>query len=173
MIGFDLQWPLVVIDFEATALSTDSYPIEVGIAMAASSDASIETWSTLIKPDPSWAIEEQWDPDAERIHKISRWSLRDGMASPDVMRELNGRVAQGVQVWCDGGYYDEAWLHTLARASGLAPTFELHDLSETLQRNPDARQCYIAALAVSGPTPHRAGQDAQRILGSLRALLLA
>ena len=63
-----LEWPLAVIDFEASALSIESYPIEVGIAIMANATADIEIWSTLIKPAPHWNMRAQWDPDAERIH---------------------------------------------------------------------------------------------------------
>lgn len=45
--------PLVVIDFEATALTLESYPIEVGIARIEDEDCCpIVSWSSLIAPAP-------------------------------------------------------------------------------------------------------------------------
>lgn len=69
------RFPLVVMDFEASALTLDSYPIEVGVAIATTPSSSIETWSSLIAPAPDWDLASHWDPDAERIHGISRWDL--------------------------------------------------------------------------------------------------
>jgi hypothetical protein len=161
-----LDWPLLVIDFEASALSTESYPIEVGIAILNDPASTMEIWSTLIKPVPHWDMKAQWDPDAERIHGISRWSLRDGRSPREAMIELNRRIPIGAKVWCDGGYYDLCWLKVLATAAETAPAFELYDLSDTLRRNGALCNRYLTALN-SVPPPHRAGPDAERICRAL------
>ena len=82
----------MVIDFEATALTLESYPIEVGVARAMTPEGPVSTWSALISPDPSWNVPAQWDPDAERVHGISRWDLRSGTGARDVMTALNAWV---------------------------------------------------------------------------------
>lgn len=162
-------FPLAVIDFEASALSLESYPIEVGIAVAASPAGPIETWLALIAPDPAWNLVAQWDPDAQAVHGIRPWNLRGGQAPAALLAQLNRRLEKPGQVWCDGGAYDGHWLGTLARAAGFAARFELVDLAEQLRRDQVMQARYRAALV--GPTPHRAGPDAARICAALLAAL--
>ncbi|MFC3175030.1 hypothetical protein ACFOD9_12290 [Novosphingobium bradum] len=162
------RFPLAVIDFEATALSLESWPIEVGIAVAPSPDGPVEIWSSLILPDPAWDIAAQWDPDAQRVHGINRRDLRDGRAPAGVLAELNARLEPPWQVWCDGGPYDRHWLDCLVNAAGIPPRFELVDLAVATRQDNALRGRYRDAL--TGSPPHRAGPDAERIC---RALLQA
>lgn len=83
--GGPFSYPLVTIDFEASALTLQSFPIEVGIAIARSPTGEIETWSSLIRLEEDWAASDQWDPNSERIHGISRRSLRDAMPAVAVL----------------------------------------------------------------------------------------
>lgn len=158
-------YPIVVLDFEATALSLDSYPIEVGIAILAEAGGEIETWSWLIKPDADWDMSARWDPDAERVHGISRWDLRQGNDPASVMAALNALIPGG-QVWCDGGPYDEAWLMTLARAAKTEPAFSLRDIGPVL-RNDERALARYQAISVQHPRPHRAGPDAATICAAI------
>lgn len=115
-----LQFPIAVIDFEATALTLTSHPIEVGLAIARGSDIAIEVWSALIQPPPQWNISAEWDPDAEKLHVISRRELQSGIPPRQAMTALN-RLAVGLDViWCDGGHYDAYWLNLLAAALASA-----------------------------------------------------
>lgn len=166
--GTNHPFPLVVLDFEATALTLYSYPIEVGIARADAPTAPISGWSSLIAPDPAWGISEQWDPDAERIHGITRWQLRGAPAAGEVMIALNSKLGQARRVWCDGGTYDAHWLRTLAEAAGIEPSFELEDIATLLGTDGIAAAGYRQRLAGSRP-PHRAGPDAERICAALAA----
>jgi len=164
-----LRFPLVVMDFEASALTLDSYLIEVGVAIAASPSSSIATWSSLIAPDPDWDLTSQWDPDAERMHGISRWDLRQGKTARDVMLALNRLVATNAQVWCDGGHYDAHWLQTLARAAECQLHFALCDIGAAIRAD-RLRGRYLEALNRS-VAPHRAGPDAERICAALIKLI--
>ena len=49
-----LPWPLTVMDFEASSLEHDSYPVEVGLACWAAPGQPILVWSTLIRPAGEW-----------------------------------------------------------------------------------------------------------------------
>jgi len=44
------------LDFEASSLSQDSWPIEVGLSWLAGGE--VQTWSTLIRPAPDWNLSE-------------------------------------------------------------------------------------------------------------------
>lgn len=162
----ELAFPLVVIDFEATALTFGSYPIEVGVARAMNARHPFESWSTLIVPDPSWDLSSQWDPDAQRIHGIAKWDLRDGHSPSDTICALNRWVGNAPHVWCDGGQYDIHWLDTLAAAAGIEPTFSLIDIRPLMLASPSISARYMHALNRSKP-PHRAELDAVRICAAL------
>jgi hypothetical protein len=164
------KFPIVVIDFEATALTSQSYPVEVGVAIIAEPGAQIETWSTLIKPDPNWDIEAQWDPDAERVHGISRWALREGKESRAAMAGLNACIPADATAWCDGGHYDVHWLEILAGAAGVVPTFKLHDLGAALRQDDAVYERYLV-LSSKRARPHRAGPDAAEICAALAAAI--
>jgi len=162
-----LSYPLAVIDFEASALALDSYPIEVGLAIARQRGSSIETWSALIQPHPTWDLNKRWDPDAQRVHGIRQWQLRSGHPAVVVMANLNQRLA-GMVVWCDGGLYDEAWLMTLAQAAKTEPAFSLRDIGPVLRNDERALDRY-QAISVQQPRPHRAGPDAAAICAAIAA----
>lgn len=164
------MYPLVVIDFEATALTLESYPIEVGIARVEDEDCPIVSWSVLIAPAPTWDLQSQWDPDAQRVHGITPWQLREGADPAHVMHELNRRARDAGAVWSDGGYYDAYWLRTLAAAAGVEPEFRLGDISKLLIQYPAANIAFDHALQSSKP-PHRAGADAHRLCAALAGAL--
>lgn len=165
-----LQFPLAVIDFEATALTATSYPIEVGLAIARTIDSEIEVWSALIQPHPDWDIVGQWDPDAQKLHGISRGDLRCGISTHDAIVTLNRLAAGNAVLWCDGGIYDAQWLAVLSAAGGTNPAFALADVSTFLQNRLANAEQYRRFIADSR-VPHRAGPDAKRICEALKAVL--
>jgi hypothetical protein len=165
-INQPFAFPLIVIDFEATALTLESYPIEVGIAVSSGPRAKIEVWSSLIAPHPSWNLDDQWDPDAEKLHGISRRQLRNGAPPSDVMKHLNDMTGVADRVWCDGGRYDSYWLHQLATTARVASCFALCDIGSAMTADPRLRKFYVEHLCRS-IAPHRAGPDAKRICAAL------
>lgn len=163
-----IGWPIIVVDFEATALTHDSYPIEVGIAVARSLGTEIEAWSSIIAPHQTWNLDDRWDHDAERVHGISRWQVRNGTPADEVMLRLNELAGCASSVWCDGGHYDVYWLAKLAEAACVTPHFALRDIAAVLGDDPQMRERYREQLAQS-IAPHRAGPDAKRICAALLA----
>lgn len=161
-----VKYPIVVIDFEASALTLESFPIEVGVAQVEDVDCPVVSWSAIIAPAPTWDMQAQWDPDAQRVHGISPWQLRDGSDPAYVMRELNRRARDRGTVFCDGGHYDAHWLRTLATSAGIEPEFVLGDIAKLLIQYPAAKIAFDRALQGSAP-PHRAGPDAHRLCSAL------
>lgn len=104
---------------------------------------------------------------ATPMNAASRWSLRDGLTPAEVLRELNSRIPSGAAVWCDGGYYDAAWLATLAQAAGCEPAFESRDLIQAISTDFQLLGRFREALS-GASAPHRAGPDGRRILDALR-----
>lgn len=169
-VNSPLTYPLVVMDFEASALSLDSFPIEVGIAVMFAPSGAITSWASLIRPDPAWPLDAQWDPYAERLHGISRWDLREGLTPHAAVTALNSRIPPGATVWCDGGHYDLRWMERLAAAAGIEPSFMLRDLSAAWAGNVVLVERFRSALAQEH-RPHRAGPDAAAICGALAAAI--
>src|SRR5262245_10381901 len=91
------------LDFEASSLSVNSYPIEVAWSLE---DGSIE--QHLISPAAfeGWT---DWDPKAEQVHGISREELLTNGESPkSVCGRMNSELF-GETVYSDAALYDGMW----------------------------------------------------------------
>jgi DNA polymerase III epsilon subunit-like protein len=100
----------VFIDFEASSLHDDGYPIEVGWVFE---DGRPE--QHLIKPAPGWV---DWDPQAQALHGISRAMLATGAAHDVVARRMMDILA-GHSLYATAPSWDGKWLSALLRAAGL------------------------------------------------------
>ena len=116
---------LATLDFEASSLGEDGYPIEVGCVIEIGSKPSIQ-FSSLIKPRREWAAGKGWNEASAAIHGITREDLAHGMDADEICPVLD-KMLSGLTVVVDGGSYDRFWLER--RYGLLAPTFELDDLS--------------------------------------------
>ena len=116
---------LATLDFEASSLGEDGYPVEVGCVIGTGAEPSIQ-FSSLIKPRREWARGKGWSEASAAIHGITREELEDGMEADEICLVLD-RLLSGLNVVVDGGSYDRFWLKRLY--GSLAPTFELADLS--------------------------------------------
>jgi len=61
--------------YDCEASCGGGLPIEIGWAFADSTTGEIHSEGHLIKPPPSWDLAAVWDPDAEKLHKITRDEL--------------------------------------------------------------------------------------------------
>jgi len=99
------------LDFEASSLSHDSYPIEVGWVFE---DGAAEVH--LIRPAPDWT---DWDPRAEALHGLSRAQLEaEGEPLEAVARRALAALT-GQQVFVSAPSWDGKWMSLLLRAAGL------------------------------------------------------
>jgi len=99
------------LDFEASSLAKQSYPIEVAWVFE---DGCSE--SHLIRPLPAWT---DWDVRAEAIHGIARATLEaDGEPVDAVARRLLDALG-GHVVYASSPSWDGKWLSVLLRAGGL------------------------------------------------------
>lgn len=156
------------IDFEASGLGPNSYPIEAGW-----SDDKGNVESHLINPYhiDDW---DDWDFIAQHnIHGISREQLREEGKSPlQVAQKLNESLA-GKEVFCDGLPYDRLWMECLFDYAEIDLLFGLQHIDELLMKMLSGTQIETssslpgkiekmkieARKLVSGPR-HRAGNDA-------------
>lgn len=143
-----------IIDIEASGFGSESYPIEVGVALGDGSK-----YCSLISPTPGWT---HWDPKAERIHRISRELLEQhGRPVRQVADKLN-RLLTGKTLFSDGWVVDKPWLTTLYHAAGLEMQFTLSPLelilSESqMERWHETKERIIDEMKLAR---HRASYDA-------------
>ncbi|MEC7545861.1 MAG: hypothetical protein VYB48_02900 [Pseudomonadota bacterium] len=106
-----------IMDIEASGFGPDSYPIEIGVALA---DGA--RFCSLIVPAADWT---HWDDSAQGVHNISRDMLkRHGSHVHQVASELNEMLA-GKTVYSDGWVVDKPWLLRLFQAAGVNMSFQL------------------------------------------------
>jgi hypothetical protein len=153
-----------VLDVEASGFGRHSYPIEVGFALP-----SGQVFCALICPEPQWT---HWDPDAERIHHISRdILLRRGRPAVEVARLLNEQL-RGLTVYSDGWANDYSWLGSLFDVADLSPNFRLENLRALLLENEADHWHEVKQQVTSerGPQRHRASSDARLLQLTLQRL---
>jgi hypothetical protein len=165
---------IVFLDFEASSLGKQGYPIEVAWVFA-----SGEEESHLIQPAASWT---DWDAKAGRIHGIAREQLKSEGAPLEYIAQRMVSVLTGRNLYATAPSWDGKWLSKLLRTADL-PRHALRledtemahrrvirdvlrdarvpaDLHRTLMQDILAQaQRSIDEL---GPAAHRALADAQR-----------
>lgn len=137
------------IDFEASGIHPDSYPIEIGIC-----GPGFE-FEALIKPVYYWT---HWSHDAEDMHGISRVMIEsDGIEPPRICQALNERF-EGQVLWSDSNF-DALWMNILFEAAGMQELFEVKNIMGQVDilKLPDYRSSGQDSL------DHRALPDARAI----------
>ena len=163
-----LPWPLAVIDFEASSLDQDSYPIEIGLALWPAPDEPILGWSALIRPAGDWVRCGHWSPVSAKVHGIRGSDLLAHGRSPErIASALNEALGPGAVAWCDGGPYDAHWTRALFKAAGVRPTFALSDWHRLVPLlGAPARERALTWLK-DALAQHRARADAEQLLFAL------
>jgi hypothetical protein len=158
----------VFLDFEASSLARQSYPIEVGWV-----DESGAGEGHLIRPAPGWS---DWDERAAAVHGISRDQLlREGEPHDAVCERLLAVFARS-EVLAGAPSWDGHWLSMLLRAAGhprhlvrLRDSEEAFIAAARARLGPGAAGTSVAALVEeirrsveAEPASHRALADARR-----------
>lgn len=160
-----MRFPIAIVDFEASSLDIDSYPIEAGLALCHAADQPISVWSSLIVPTDDWNA-VGWDVAAQRVHGIARSELDAGMSPVEVASHLNQCLGPLGHAWSDGGRYDGHWMAALFRAAKIKPAFHLWDIAGLFAFDRAAKNRFADVLRQSEPA-HRAGDDAARICSAI------
>jgi len=101
----------VFLDFEASSLAKDSFPVEVAWVFE---DGRSRT--RLLRPAPGWT---DWSPDAERVHGLSRARLEtEGAPVEAVGREMVETLGDH-RLFASAPSWDGKWLSVLLRGAGL------------------------------------------------------
>ncbi|MDM9589495.1 hypothetical protein QUC26_17215 [Pseudomonas asiatica] len=137
------------VDFEASGIAPDSYPIEIAVVHPAGE------YQTLINPVRYW---DHWSYDAQDMHQISRDQLMsDGKPAVTVAQELN-EIFSGQCLVSDAAE-DSYWVEALYDAAELNPTFTVATIEQMV--GPE----HAAAIYYQMPVTrgHRALADARAL----------
>lgn len=105
------QPDIVFLDFEASSLGKDSYPIEVGWVFASGREESY-----LIRPAPSWT---DWSAESEATHHLMREQLlAEGTPHDEVAKRMLA-ILSGHALFATAPSWDGQWLSKLLRGAGL------------------------------------------------------
>lgn len=146
---------IAFIDFEASGLGPNSWPIEVGWSF----DDGV-TDSVLISPAPHWPM-TAWDPKAERLHGITPRMLADlGLDAAATCERLEAALDRRI-VYSDAPDWDSFWMLRLYQAAGRRCAITLNDFARSM---PPLAQDEKARLLQQAdrlaPRRHRAAEDA-------------
>lgn len=110
---------MFVIDFEASSLAHNSYPIQVAVCNAN------DSYSAYLRPQDNWT---DWNQSSQDIHNIPRQLLFDvGKPVQQVAEELDAFIGKEI-AYCDGGIYDIHWANTLYEAAGMTKSWYYGDV---------------------------------------------
>ena len=141
--------PTRIIDFEASGIAPDSYPIEVAVVFPGGE------YQALIRPASYWDL---WSFDAQDMHGLSRVQLiLEGTPPLAVAKEMNQRFDG--KTLCSDNPADCFWLDVLYEAAGIEASLEVKPLETFIGREPAT-----TALAL------RPAFLDHRALGDVRAL---
>lgn len=167
-----LREPLFL-DYEASSLFADSYPIEVGYSRL---DLP-ESISFLIKPHQTWRS-CRWDAHSESVHGIPQALLDvEGIETDEVCRRIAAATA-GRTVISDFPRVEMAWSERLFSAHGLRVPFVVHAFEDYLWERAAAEKVdpgeaffVMHAHAHRFKSVHRAGPDSFRMTEVIRAVV--
>lgn len=156
------------LDFEASSLSHESWPIEVGLSWLAGGE--VQTWSTLIRPAPDWNLSD-WAPQSAAVHGIALEELDDAPAAYKIANDLLRHLGDRVLV-SDAPEFETRWLTRLlkAGAQAMVPNVENYHRVSFASFSGLALDMLYEALERS-PAPHRAGPDSVRLAHAWRKAL--
>lgn len=159
---------IAFLDFEASSLSDDSYPIEVGWILEDGRTASF-----LIKPAPDWT---DWSAESEQIHGISRSVLEsEGVAVEAVAKEMLQTLA-GHALYASAPSWDGKWLSVLLRGAGhprhslrLQDSEEAFALAAREILGSSADEALVSSIIAQSLIAKETSQPAHRALADARA----
>jgi hypothetical protein len=172
--------------YDCEASCVGGLPIEIGWAFAGLATGEIHSEGHLVKPPPNWDLGPVWDPDAEKLHKITREELYAHGRMPVEIADRMNRTLRGRELYSDHPLDDERWCFEIWKASG-APAFTTGDTGDICMIEPTFKlrqvnaENLIARLAVKrgwdtagyeaakgdaariAPKKHRAEADARHL----------
>lgn len=161
---------IVFIDFEASSLDANSFPVEVGWCGTDPSGPE----GAIIQPHPSW-VGRRWDDEAEALHRLTRQRIVTEGLTPGAAHAGAEAATRGAAVFSDAPAWDQHWYDELAYAAlgkagarGRRITVRpVEDLWGVIARRSGMSPADVMAVAGAVdavmPVLHRAPIDASRL----------
>jgi DNA polymerase III subunit epsilon len=159
MIVTDIE-KYAALDFEASSLSSSSWPIEVGVSWVEAD--RVQTWSSLIQPHPNWDLTD-WSIQSEGVHHIPLADLQNAPPAPRVAQEVLS-VASELILVSDAPAFEHRWLSRLLEAADLGPGPTIEDYNTVSFACFDGLALDMLYEKLERTrVPHRAGPDSARL----------
>lgn len=160
---------MIFIDFEASSLSADSWPIELGICWIDEQN-KLRVESKLIRPHASWQLSE-WSEFSQKIHGITLDEIEAAEDAVSIARWAQNRLA-GALLLSDAPKFDSRWLNKLLATVPARDLLEVNSVQKHAEARftGTARAMFFRAYA-NGHGAHRAAADALRLGQAWRAAL--
>ncbi len=149
---------IAALDIEATSLSSESWPMEVGACILDNGEI-IDCYSSLIRPDDDWT--EPCSQQAFDLHGIKRESLSKAPDSIDIAKNINN-LLKGHEVYIDGNTHDRFWLMRL---------FQNKPMSFTLKKEIHIPHLILGEMRAQTIMQHRALPDAIWLARSIETII--
>ncbi|WP_124110809.1 exonuclease domain-containing protein [Palleronia sp. THAF1] len=164
---------IIFIDFEASSLAPNSWPIEIGLSWI-EPDGSITSVGKLIRPAPTWP-ETAWSDKSAAVHRIPRSDL-DGAEPAETVARWAVEAIGDAQLIADAPRFDQHWLDRLLTTMEDAPKLQIEDFHQVAWTafTDDGNPISAALDAVYEKrerrrTSHRAAKDAADLAHSWRS----
>jgi len=159
----------IFIDFEASSLSPQSWPIEVGLAWLEGREVAVK--SRLVCPRAHWDPAD-WDSKSEGVHGLPYSTVLSAGSNADVVSDWLLDIVQENTLISDAPEFDQRWLDRLLDQPGP----RVQDFDQAVWDefsnggNPaSSRVARVYKAKASRPTTHRAGPDAADLAYAWRA----
>ena len=149
-----------ILDFEASSLSAQSWPIEIGLSWIERD--TLQTWHSLIRPAPEWNLAD-WSPQSAAVHGIPIASLEGAPSALNVAQEFL-KVLRDRRLVSDAPEFEARWLSRLLMVNGedQVPLIEDFDGVSFAMYSGYALDIVYETVG-RRPAPHRAGPDSARL----------
>lgn len=150
----------IFIDFEASSLDPNSWPIEIGLAWI--EGAAVQSTSRLIRPEQTWPA-SAWSRASAAVHGIRRRDLDQGNPAIEVARWAVAQIGNRFPI-SDAPEFDQRWFDRLLDLDPLLdrPTLRDFDLEAAAAfRFPAIARVY--GRRDRDPRAHRAEADAREL----------
>jgi hypothetical protein len=89
---------LAPVFYDCKASCGGGLPIEIGWAFADLASGEVHSEAFLVKPPPNWDLGPVWDPDVEKLHKVTKQDLYAHGRTPNVIADRMNKGLRGRQL---------------------------------------------------------------------------
>ena len=166
---FDSPLRTIFLDFEASSLDPEGWPIEIGLSWIEGEE--VETEARLIAPHEDWPM-SAWSEKSAAVHHISLDLLRAEGAPAAEVAGWYLQMTEGASVVSDAPEFEQRWLRrlleTLPGVDIQGQLARIEDMHEVVGRMlDDAELDRFYERLERSKAPHRAGPDSARLARAL------